>query len=81
MGISISINPIAPPEIRVLVHMKPTEQTTWSPHGADGWYTGPALDLYSCYNVWMWTRMLRAFATRSLGSPPKSPYRLPPQTT
>ena len=36
--------PLAPPGIRVLIHIKPNERTTWSPHGADGWYTGPALE-------------------------------------
>jgi hypothetical protein len=52
--------PIAPPGIRVLVHMKPTERTMWSPHGADGWYTGPAIDSYRCYIGWMWdTRATR----------------------
>ena len=52
--------PIAPPGIRVLVHIKPTERTTWSPHGADGWYTGPALESYRCYTVWLWeTRVTR----------------------
>ena len=52
--------PIAPPGIRVLVHIKPTERTTWSPHGADGWYVGPALDSYRCYTVWLWdTRATR----------------------
>jgi hypothetical protein len=29
--------PIAPPGIRVLVHVKPHDRTTWSPHGEDGW--------------------------------------------
>ena len=38
--------PLAPPGIRVLVHLKPSERTTWSPHGTDGWYTGPALASY-----------------------------------
>ena len=46
--------PLAPPGIRVLVHIKPSERTTWSPHGADGWYVGPALESYRCYTVWMW---------------------------
>jgi hypothetical protein len=46
--------PLAPPGIRVLVHIKPSERTSWSPHGADGWYIGPALDSYRCYTVWMW---------------------------
>jgi hypothetical protein len=40
--------PIATPGIRVLVDMKATERTTWSPHGANGWYTGPAIDSYRC---------------------------------
>jgi hypothetical protein len=46
--------PIAPPGIRVLVHARPTERTSWSPHALDGWYTGPALDSYRCYKVWIW---------------------------
>jgi hypothetical protein len=24
------------------------------PHGLNGWYTGPALDSYRSYNVWVW---------------------------
>ncbi|KAI2494253.1 hypothetical protein MHU86_20271 [Fragilaria crotonensis] len=52
--------PLAPPGIRVLVHIKPSERTTWSPYGADGWYTGPALESYGCYTVWLWdTRATR----------------------
>ena len=52
--------PLAPPGIRVLVHIKPSDRTTWSPHGADGWYTGPALESYRCYTVWLWeTRTTR----------------------
>ena len=46
--------PMAPPGIRVLVHVKPSDRTTWSPHGEDGWYTGPALESYRCYVVWIW---------------------------
>ena len=52
--------PIAPPGICVIVHKKPDKHTSWSPHGVDGWYVGPALDSYSCYNVWVWdTRRVR----------------------
>jgi hypothetical protein len=47
--------PLAPPGIRVLVHEKPAQRDTWSPHGVDGWYTGPALESYRCYTVWVWT--------------------------
>jgi hypothetical protein len=57
---------LAPPGIRVLVHVKPNKRTTWSPHGADGWYTGPALDSYRCYTVWVWeTRATRLCDTLS----------------
>jgi hypothetical protein len=56
--------PLAPPGIRVLVHIKPSERTTWSPHGTDGWYTGPALESYRCYTVWLWdTRATRVCDT------------------
>jgi hypothetical protein len=46
--------PLAPPGIRVLAHEKPADRETWSPHGLDGWYVGPALDSYRCFTVWMW---------------------------
>ena len=52
--------PIVPPGFRVLVHLKPSKRTTWSPHGTDGWYTGPALESYRCHKVWLWeTRAIR----------------------
>ena len=56
--------PLVPPGIRVLVHVKPADRTTWSPHAANGWYVGPALDSYRCYTVWMWdTRATRVCDT------------------
>jgi hypothetical protein len=50
--------PLAPPGIRVLVHQKPDNRSTWSPHAEDGWYVGPALESYRCYRIWL-------FATRA----------------
>ncbi|KAI2502115.1 hypothetical protein MHU86_12345 [Fragilaria crotonensis] len=68
--------PLAPPGIRVLVHVKPAERTTWSPHGADGWYTGPALESYRSYTVWLWdTRATRICDTLSW-FPTKNPMPL-----
>lgn len=55
---------MAPPGIHALVHDKPTNQDTWSPHTLDGWYTGPALDSYRCYKIWIWeTRVQRTCDT------------------
>jgi hypothetical protein len=45
--------PIAPPGIRVLVHVKPDNRTTWAPHAEEGWYIGPAQEHYRCYRVYM----------------------------
>lgn len=45
--------PIAPPGIRILAHVKPSDRDTWAPHALDGWYVGPALDSYRCYRVWI----------------------------
>ena len=58
--------PLAPPGIRVLVHVKPDQRTTWSPHATDGWYIGPAMESYRCYKVWIWeTRSVRICDTIS----------------
>jgi hypothetical protein len=58
--------PLAPPGIRVLLHEKPDKRTTWSTHALDGWYVGPALDSYRCYNIWVWeTRSCRIVDTIS----------------
>jgi len=38
--------PIVPPSICILIHKKPSVQGTWAPHTGDGWYLGPAMQLY-----------------------------------
>jgi len=43
--------PLAPPGIKVVIHEKPTQRESWAPHGVDGWYVGPALKSYRCYDV------------------------------
>ena len=35
--------PLAPPGCRILSFESPTQRATWSPHGVDGWYIGPAM--------------------------------------
>jgi len=44
-------NPIAPPGIKVLVHEKPNQRSSWAPHGVEGWYVGPAMQHHRCYDV------------------------------
>jgi hypothetical protein len=36
---------------RLIVHEKPDQWASWDPHGVDGYYMGPALDQYICYQV------------------------------
>jgi hypothetical protein len=56
--------PLGPPGCRVLAHEKPDKHKTWAPHGLDGWYVGPALKSYRCYNIWIWvTRAIRIIDT------------------
>jgi hypothetical protein len=58
--------PIGPPGCRVLAHAKPSERTTWSPHGLDGWYVGPATESYRCWRIWIFeTRAIRICDTVS----------------
>lgn len=64
--------PLAPPGCCVLVHEKPQNRTTWSPHALDRWYVGPALDSYRCYCKWMWdTCTTRIYDTMSSWFPTK----------
>jgi hypothetical protein len=37
--------PMAPPDTRIIAHETPNRRRTWAPHGQDGWYIGPALDI------------------------------------
>jgi hypothetical protein len=45
--------PMAPPGTRIIAHETPNRRQTWSPHGQDGWYIGPALEHYRCYTVYI----------------------------
>ena len=47
--------PLAPPGIRVVVHEKPADRGTWSSHGVDGWYIGPAMESYRCFKTYIWS--------------------------
>jgi hypothetical protein len=37
--------------VRVIAHEKPDQLSSWDPHGVYGYYLGPALDHYRCYQV------------------------------
>ena len=45
--------PLGPPGTRVLVHEKPSVRQSWAPHAVDGWYLGPAMLHYRCFQVWI----------------------------
>jgi hypothetical protein len=40
--------PLAPPEIKVVIHLKPDQRAEWSYHGEEGWYVGPSMEHYRC---------------------------------
>jgi hypothetical protein len=42
---------MAPPGTRFVAHEKKYQQASWDPHGDDGYYLGPELDHYRCYQV------------------------------
>jgi hypothetical protein len=44
--------PLAPPGTRVIIHEQTGVRRTWSVHGTDGWYLGPALERHRCYSVY-----------------------------
>jgi hypothetical protein len=43
--------PLAPPGTKIIIHEKPQQRKSWDPHGVVGWYLGPAMDHYRCYQV------------------------------
>jgi hypothetical protein len=43
--------PLAPPGTLIIAHEKPDQRESWDPHGLYGYYLGPALDHYRCYQV------------------------------
>jgi hypothetical protein len=45
--------PMAPPGTRIIAHETPGRRRTWAPHGQDDWYTGPSLEHYRCYTVYI----------------------------
>jgi len=56
--------PLAPPGMRCVAHEKPHQRTSWSPHGVDAWYVGPALEHYRCFKVYIpTTRATRTIDT------------------
>ena len=40
--------PMAPLGIKVLAYKMPSHRGTWSNHGVEGWYIGPAREHYQC---------------------------------
>ena len=40
---------LAPPGTRVVIHNKPNDCASWSPHGKDGCYIGPEMEGYRWY--------------------------------
>ena len=45
-------HPMAPPGTAITIHEKPAQRGSWSKHGVEGFYLGPALDTYRSYRVW-----------------------------
>jgi len=44
--------PIFPPGLKILIHEKPSQRSTWSPRGVEGWYLGPSKEHYRCHRVY-----------------------------
>jgi hypothetical protein len=44
---------MAPPFTTIIAYETPSRRRTWTPHGQDGWYIGPALEYYRCYRVYI----------------------------
>ena len=54
--------PIAPPGAIILIHQNTIQRKSWEPHAIEGYYIGPAMEHYRCYN----TYCMKTGATRIL---------------
>jgi hypothetical protein len=63
---------LAPPGTRIIAHEKPDHWASWDPHGVDGYYLGPTLDHYRCYQV----HITKTKGTRIVGTVEFFPSKL-----
>ena len=55
--------PLAPLGIKTLAYEMPNSRASWAEHGKEGWYVGPAMEHYQCYEV-----LIKA--TKGIRTPP-----------
>jgi hypothetical protein len=46
-------NAFGPPSCKIIAHERPSQRSTWAPHGQPGWSLGPAMNHYRCQNVYI----------------------------
>ena len=62
--------------MKIVCFEAPDQRRTWAPHGAEGFYIGPAFDHHRCYKVYISsTRGIRT--TGQLSWHPPAGYTLP----
>ena len=65
--------PLAPIGTKLVIHAKPNKRDSWSFHGEDGWYIGPAIDHYRCITCYI----LSTFKTRFTDTATLIPHNVP----
>jgi hypothetical protein len=44
--------PLTPTGTKIIIHEKPDQRGSWSPHGLNGWYVDPAMEHYRAHRVY-----------------------------
>jgi len=70
-------HPIGPPGTLVMIHEKPNQRKSWAPHAIEGWYVGPSMEHYRCYNIWNPATRHMRIADTLTWLPTKVPSPLP----
>ena len=65
--------PLAPIGTKLVIHAKPNKRDSWSFHGEDGWYIGPAMDHYRCITCYIPS----TFKTRFTDTATLIPHNVP----
>ena len=74
-----SSHPIGPLGCKVLVFEPPSVRLTYGPHGEEGFYIGPAMKHYRCFDVWV-TKTKHTRVTDTLSWHLASPLVIPNTT-
>ena len=51
--IKLQPHTVSPTREKILIHNRTNNRALWAPHGEDGWYIGPAMEIWRCHSSYI----------------------------